>query len=564
MVSIGSSSTWRDIEAKTNRVLSIETNPTPENISKCNQQLQSPLFGVLPPEIRNDIFSLALLQHEDLTKPYAEHDFCYRPGHRARRIVSTELLLTCRRIWLEANHWPMEQAVHSFWFDNNRRPAWAKQIMHADDLRFKEFVASLTTLQQSRIKHIQVSAQMWWLEQRLQRSLLWADIAWGGRRLDSFTVTVRHSDWWFWERNESLRFEVDCMRRLLRSPGAAAINEFRLELETLAWRTDELRPILESLKSVGEHIDSKAQEEDIKHWELIEPFEVSTWSGPTNVGGKDHEVYAQRDKLDYTVTTIKWRSSAPDVDHAAKVEERLREQGSLSKLLNDRVTSPPHIKPALRSSHADRPGWMQNYANENSDDEDSDGFDDEDDEDDEEDEDGDPSDDDDDGADGDWYHLDVADENLEREIENLIQQLNDQEEPLLPLTESRARYHLRILEERLQAKNAESGMQGNNNDDNDVDDNGNGDDHGDDDDYLEANVIEDASNVTGDELEGEIDSLVQRLADLNNLLRPVLFRQTTLRLSILEERLQDRKAKLAMQGGKGTEAGAADKTGRDD
>jgi len=121
MASLESFSDRRDIETRTKKALTIETSPTPENISKCNQQLQSPLFSILPAEIRNDIFSLALMQYEDLTQPYPENDFCYRPGHRARRIVSTELLLTCRRIWLEANHWPMEQAVHSFWFDAHRR-----------------------------------------------------------------------------------------------------------------------------------------------------------------------------------------------------------------------------------------------------------------------------------------------------------------------------------------------------------------------------------------------------------------------------------------------------------
>lgn len=121
MAALESFSNRRDIETRTKKALTIETSPTPENISKCNQQLQSPLFGILPAEIRNDIFSLALLQYEDLTQPYPENDFCYRPGHRARRVVSTQLLLTCRRIWLEANHWPMEQAVHSFWFDADRR-----------------------------------------------------------------------------------------------------------------------------------------------------------------------------------------------------------------------------------------------------------------------------------------------------------------------------------------------------------------------------------------------------------------------------------------------------------
>ena len=75
MASTGSISNWRGIETRTKKSLVIETSPTPENISKCNEQLQSPLFGILPAEIRNDVFSLALLQYEDLTQPYPENDF---------------------------------------------------------------------------------------------------------------------------------------------------------------------------------------------------------------------------------------------------------------------------------------------------------------------------------------------------------------------------------------------------------------------------------------------------------------------------------------------------------
>jgi hypothetical protein len=63
-----------EIEAQTKRALSIETSPTPENISKCNQQLQSPLLKILPAEIRNDVFSLALLQYEDLADPHRDSD----------------------------------------------------------------------------------------------------------------------------------------------------------------------------------------------------------------------------------------------------------------------------------------------------------------------------------------------------------------------------------------------------------------------------------------------------------------------------------------------------------
>ena len=326
MASTESSSYWRDIETKTKKSLTIETSPTTENISKCNQQLQSPLFGTLPAEIRNHIFSLALLQYEDLTQPYPENDFCYRPGHRARRILSTELLLTCRRIWLEANHWPMEQAVHSFWFDHNRRPSWTSRNAWNDDVRFIRFMDNFSSKSSLRIKHIQVSAQMYWFEGSLVHSDIWDCLNNKSLNLDTFTLTIKHTDWWNWESDSPLRFKEDRIRALLRTTGASRIAVFRLELETLEWNMNQLRPILDKLRSLKIH---NPDEDAVIHWELVEPFEETTWSGPTDINEDELDVYAKRDKLDYRIVTMKWKRRNHLVE---ATEQRWREEGSLLKL----------------------------------------------------------------------------------------------------------------------------------------------------------------------------------------------------------------------------------------
>lgn len=320
------------IAKQTARQVSIESRPTPSNIARCNGQAQSPLFGTLPPEIRNHIFSLALRQYEDSSQPYVEHDYCYRPGHRARHVVNANLLQTCRRVWLEANHWTMAQAIHTFWFDGERRPDWATRRWNSEDQRIIDFFKSLTTLQRSRVKHIHVLAQMWWLEYDIVNSTLWKNLTRERLDLDSFTVTIRHSDWWSWESDEPLRFERRWIRQLLASPGASRVSEFRLELETLEWKVDQLRRIIEQLRLVGE-----AKEGGVARWELVEPFEEATWSGPVNLGGEDEYryIYDGRIKLDYRVTTMKWRLR---VGAANDVEQRWREEGSLLRLcepLND-------------------------------------------------------------------------------------------------------------------------------------------------------------------------------------------------------------------------------------
>lgn len=336
------------IEAQTQQRLSIATRPTAENLEKCNPQSQSPLFTTIPAEIRNQIFAFALLQYEDFSEPYEEHDYCYRPGHRARRIVSTSLLLTCRRVWLEANHCPMSQATHAFWFEQNaRRPAWTKESHASEDNRFRALIDSLTLLHRRRVRHLHVFAQMYWLEQSMQRAHIWTALKKKSLKLDSFTVTIRHSDWWNWESNQPLRFSTDWLVGLLQSEEATArqVAEFHLELETLADKIDQLRPIIANIKATVADSNNQAQDEDedkraieTPKWDFIAPssgadFESTSWSGPITLGGKVHDVYRKREQLDYVVATLRWKLRSVDWTQSEAFEKRWREEGSLLKLV---------------------------------------------------------------------------------------------------------------------------------------------------------------------------------------------------------------------------------------
>ena len=133
---------------------------------------------------------------------------------------------------------------------------------------------------------------------------------------------MRHSDWADWEVGEKLRLGRKWVRVLLRSPEATRFSEFCLELETVEWNIDQLRKIVERLRSAGE-----AKEGEDARWELVEPFEETTWSGPSNLGGHEHPIYAHRDRLDYHAIEMKWRRLAPN-----DLERRWRKEGSLLKL----------------------------------------------------------------------------------------------------------------------------------------------------------------------------------------------------------------------------------------
>lgn len=84
--------------------------------SNSQAQLQSPLFSVLPAEIRYLIFEHVLSQQHDLSRPI---DFTYnpeldRPGHEYHTTVSISLLQTCRLVYYEGRAIPLRSATHHF------------------------------------------------------------------------------------------------------------------------------------------------------------------------------------------------------------------------------------------------------------------------------------------------------------------------------------------------------------------------------------------------------------------------------------------------------------------
>jgi hypothetical protein len=81
-----------------------------------NMQQQSPLFSVLPGEIRNEIFALALVQYEDDAEAYPEDSYWYRPGFAGPRKSSSALLRTCKLAYAEAQKVFLREVEFAFWF----------------------------------------------------------------------------------------------------------------------------------------------------------------------------------------------------------------------------------------------------------------------------------------------------------------------------------------------------------------------------------------------------------------------------------------------------------------
>ncbi|KAK0311317.1 hypothetical protein LTR01_003312 [Friedmanniomyces endolithicus] len=90
------------LEGKTCKYIGIAFSEH-EALGKYNDQTSSPLFSVLPRELRDLIWALATAPYEDPNAKFEKTAYYYRPGHTARLRTEVALLLTCRRDnWVKA------------------------------------------------------------------------------------------------------------------------------------------------------------------------------------------------------------------------------------------------------------------------------------------------------------------------------------------------------------------------------------------------------------------------------------------------------------------------------
>ncbi|KAK4504778.1 hypothetical protein PRZ48_002740 [Zasmidium cellare] len=289
----------------------MERRPTAESLSKCNLQESSPLFTTLPAELRTFIFELATSPYDDPAHPYKKTAYYYRPGYHAKPKTDIALLSTCRLIWLETNHLPLQQSCPTFWFKvDERRPRWTREApvpgrrytlrkptmqRITEEDRYKRFVASLHGV---RPREIRFFAQLHWLESWQLTYLLSSTQPIPPR----IVVTVRHTDWWYWETDRGLEMKKEWLQRLLKfNSGVRMAKEFVLELETLEWKVEHLfSAVIEGVKKECGRVEGWVLQEDAGK-------EVLEWTGPTKIGGKMWMPYVARAELRYKVLRLVWR-----------------------------------------------------------------------------------------------------------------------------------------------------------------------------------------------------------------------------------------------------------------
>jgi hypothetical protein len=182
-------------------------------------QMQSPLFSAIPAETRNRIFSIALTAYDDKSKPYHPQNWFYRPDWHFHRKISTTLLRTCKRVYLECHLLPLALNSHTFWAGPARAPpaeyfpgAYKKPLLSglgrllsnwAASENFRGFFNKLTAEQRAAVGELHFFFQQCYLEAVRFSPPLDPD---SGRPVAArkLKITIRHQDWYWWEDDQRL------------------------------------------------------------------------------------------------------------------------------------------------------------------------------------------------------------------------------------------------------------------------------------------------------------------------------------------------------------------------
>ncbi|KAF5023565.1 hypothetical protein F66182_4378 [Fusarium sp. NRRL 66182] len=218
------------------RILSKQQNP----------QDDSPLFRMLPAEVRDYIFSFVLADHPD-PSPSRQYNpqTCYsRPSYFAPQRTDTRVLRTCRAIYRETWFRPFLLREHTQWATSDDRapPKTIRRQHQPALLKMLKQIAKQQGLETVEIERLRVFAQMYKLEEGKLRTILATRLL-APRTL---TLTIRHTDWWFWEHDEPLRFQ-GCWINDVGRAMSSSTNQFCIELESLERKKDQVDRIAEQM-----------------------------------------------------------------------------------------------------------------------------------------------------------------------------------------------------------------------------------------------------------------------------------------------------------------------------
>lgn len=320
-----------------------------------NPQIACPLFALLPAEIRNAIFQFALEAYPDPNRPYSRHSYWYRPGYTHARKIATELLLTCRRVYLETDLLPLVHNEHIIWgVERSRVPPQTSSYLVENRMKLS---------QRNAIQYVHLFTQQFWLEDWKDRWLAYSQ-SWPDGCPPRLRITIRHTDWWYNLLGENSPLALDPKRKGRArvgewvgpkepfEPGSwgqrfvymRGLKKFSLELETVQSKRQELDIIVDKARTwrfpLGDGLVLVLDKESTRRdtWMGSKHFKGLTVPDPqpglqlrqgstasfSHLGKKrrnlEPEELAPGDTLDYYVVTLTWRAQDPPEDNDANEE----------------------------------------------------------------------------------------------------------------------------------------------------------------------------------------------------------------------------------------------------
>ncbi|KAF2192360.1 hypothetical protein K469DRAFT_620529 [Zopfia rhizophila CBS 207.26] len=294
--------------------------------SSFHPQEQSPLFGTIPAEIRNEIFRLALQEYDDPNKPYNVNSYHKRPGFGGQTRVDLALLRTCKRVWLETRAIPLRDLEVCFYLGSGERKP-PEYVLNHHHLNFRTWGktrnATMTRTQWSAVKKIRIIPQLYTFEPAIIHEIFQP---YAGRNFkpaitrgtfqpytsinpDTVTITLRYTDWWYWETNTPLLLSANDrsptpVTNGIRFP--SSVTKIVMELETMEGKRKELEGIVADIvkrpdawayqRDDGMELKVKGGE-DVKEWK---------WEGPTTYDGKTFQHHPKGEKMWYVVKVLTW------------------------------------------------------------------------------------------------------------------------------------------------------------------------------------------------------------------------------------------------------------------
>lgn len=271
-----------------------------------NPQSESVLF-TLPPEIRCVVFLHALIPYQDTSSlGVSFNSYGYRPETAFPVVQDVALLRTCRQIYLETRELPASSRTFVSW-----TLVWPARSPHGRAVGPR--LNRLATADMPNVRSFHIYAQQCGLERDH-----WARLATGTgsdpiTSIRHLTITIRHTDFYFWESDQALR--MDTVRKYNENwrrgfDHFPNLEEFAFEFETLERRKAELDILVQEVKKWRITLqDGRVLSTD------GQPLERHTWLGSPQYHGRE-KTPPGTTELSYYVTKVAWKAPRAITEHA--------------------------------------------------------------------------------------------------------------------------------------------------------------------------------------------------------------------------------------------------------